>query len=244
MAKQHTHRKQPRCVRIMKKGTPEERQCKNRAVHGSTVCRSHGGTGGVAQLGPANVNWKDGRHSKMFKEANLQQRFREALADPDRFTHAPELAALDVLLEDELAAIGLDAGSAERLWKQASDALFQFEIAMRSKRADKAARQVEAFMALKRVLEEGARDAHARVEARKIIQERVAVADKETARQAKAAQSLNAEQAMMLAQMMMMEVADLLRDQPDTLMDFNRRMFRLFGKGEEASDTKELVLAR
>lgn len=219
----------PQCKRIIKPGTPEERRCKNRAVTGSNMCRMHGGTSPVSKLGPGNIQFKHGRYSEFMERMNVDGKLANALNDPDRLKHAAELQVLDVLLTDTLDAIGRDAGASERLWQRALDALLDFETAMRSQRHDKAARQMEAFLKMKRALEDGQRDAHSRMEARRLIKERAELADRETARQAKAEQSLSAEQARLLAHTMMIEVADILRPHPELAAEFNRRMFRLFG---------------
>ncbi|WP_300268916.1 hypothetical protein [Microbacterium sp.] len=191
---------------------------------GTTVCAKHGGKAALANRGTGNGNYKHGRHSKYLNPA-LRDRYEEARNDPELLAFRNEIAVLDVLLDDALAAIGHDAGAAERLWRKAQKHLLDFEIGVRSKDNRK---QQEAFVHLRETISEGLRDAEARVEARKLIQERTTIAQKEIDRLTKMEHMMTAEQAYMLFSAIMAEAGRIISN-GDERARFNNAMAKLAG---------------
>lgn len=213
----------PRC-KAMVKGSNPPRQCQKQALKGTTVCASHGGKGALASIGTGNGNYRHGRRSKYLK-AELAERYEAAKGDPELLAFRDEIAVLDVLLDDALASIGHDAGAAARLWKQAHDHLIEFEIGLRTRDTKK---QQEAFVKLREVVGEGRRDAEARVEARKLIQERTAIAGKEIDRLTKMEHMMTAEQAYVLFSAIMHEAGAIISSGEERAR-FNAAMAKLAG---------------
>lgn len=180
-------------------------QCKQPAVADTGVCHYHGGRAALANRGKGNVNYKHGRSSKLFKDAKLQERFDRNMSDPDLLQHRKGAAILDALLEDTLEAINTDAGASERMWEKAARLLLEAKITLSHK-------EHETRQNLERLedhIKECLTDAQARTEARKLVQERTNVAQKELDRMAKLSSSLTAEQAMVLFQALMNEVGTI-----------------------------------
>lgn len=199
--------------------------CKRSAMIGTNVCASHGGKAALANRGTAHPNYKHGRRSKYLR-ADLAKRHQELMNDPELLAFREEIAVLDVLLDDALAAIGHDAGSAARLWAEAAKYMVDFEIAMTTRNRE---RQQEAFIRLRNTVKEGQRDAEARLEARNLIQERTKVAEKEIARLTKMEHMMTAEQAYMLFSAIMAEAGRIISN-PEERAKFNAAMARIAGE--------------
>lgn len=88
--------------------------CKKQAVPGRAFCHLHGGRNPV---GPANGNYKHGRHSTWLKSLprNLREAAEESLEQGAEIAQDNSIAALDGLI-DETASL-MDRGASEGLWK-------------------------------------------------------------------------------------------------------------------------------
>lgn len=180
-------------------------QCKNGAMADTGVCRLHGGKAALMNRGKGNVSYKDGHRSKMFKDAKLQERFDLAMSDPDLLQHRKSAAILDTLLEDTLQAINTDAGASERMWEKAMRLLEEAMVTLSHKEYETR----QNLLRLENHIREGLTDAQARAEARKLVQERTSVAQRELDRMSKLSSTLTAEQAMILFQALMNEVGTI-----------------------------------
>ncbi len=180
-------------------------QCKKHAIADTGVCITHGARGALASRGKANVNYKDGTHSRLFKDARLQERFDKAMADPELLQHRKSIAILDALLEDTLESINTDAGASERMWTKAMRLLDEAMVVLPSKEFETR----QNLMRLENHINECLTDAQARSEARRLVQERTTISQKELDRLTKLSGTLTAEQAMVLFQALMNEVGTI-----------------------------------
>lgn len=200
------------------------KRCTRMAWTGTNVCGVHGAKAALANRGENHPNFKHGRRSKYFSP-ELAKRHEEHMNDPELLAYRNEIALLDVLLDDAIASIGIDAGAAARLWKQAAGYMVDFEIAMQSRNREK---QQEAFIRLRNTVREGQQDAEARLEARKLVQERTTIAEKEIGRLTKMEHMMTAEQAYVLFKTIMDEAGRIITD-TDTRARFNSAMARIAG---------------
>jgi len=92
-------------------------QCKRRAVNGKRVCTVHGG---LTPGGLASPNLKTGRYSK-YLPAQLQDRYQEAVSDPDILSLNEDVALLRSLVFKHLES--MSTGDTHPSWKLAYSAL-------------------------------------------------------------------------------------------------------------------------
>lgn len=101
-------RKRKRCGAKTRSGYP----CKRGCAPGRTRCKFHGGASPAA--GPDHPRWKHGRYSRAIPR-DIVEKVRDAREDPTLQGLREEIAALQVLLEDEW----------QRVWALKSDGAFQ-----------------------------------------------------------------------------------------------------------------------
>lgn len=136
-------------------------RCKAQAVTGSSVCRTHGASGGRPI--------KHGRYSKHLPK-RLARNYKALIQDPDLLQAQEHLALLETLLGERLAKLG-DTSQAE-LWGQAIDAYRETRSAMSAGKADETMNGLELLGA---ILENGHGQAKAESDIRALIQEAVPV---------------------------------------------------------------------
>lgn len=199
-------------------------RCRKQATPGVNVCSKHGSKAALMNRGTGSPNYRHGRRSK-YLSTKMGERYAEVLKDPELLEYRNEVAILDVLLDDALESINQDAGASMRLWKTATSRLEDFEVALEVGDKDK---RREAFIRLRHAIAEGQRDAEARVEARKLIQERTAIAEKENARMLKLENVMTAEQAFTLFSAIMYEAGRIISNGSERAA-FNGAMAKLAG---------------
>lgn len=201
------------------------KQCKKNAAYGTNYCRSHGGAMIATANGANNPAYKHGRYSKAFRDAARAERFQEHRLSEDALAHRDQLALLDMMVEDAIGAIDQDAGASERLWGSMAKLLVDFEVAIKNKDSRK---QTDAFVRMKEVAGRGLQDASAREELRRLVQERSAVADRETARIAKMEKLMTYHDVKQLFDAVWDEARKAITES-DKKLQFERAMQRLAG---------------
>jgi hypothetical protein len=81
--------------------------CAKWPLEGKKRCKRHNGS---ALPGPANANWKGGRHSKFLPQA-LMERYEAGLDDPNLISLRAEVALVDARISSLLESLGDHGGS-------------------------------------------------------------------------------------------------------------------------------------
>jgi hypothetical protein len=147
--------------------------CKARAMENGR-CRIHGGK---SPSGIASPHFTTGRYSKHMP-TRMAAKYEESLKDVDILSLRHEIALLDSQMADVLeSANNSEAGE---LWKRLKEAMREYDAAAGKKDPDSA--RADAFGRMRWIVNEGYQDWMARIEARNIIQSRVATVSSERQR--------------------------------------------------------------
>lgn len=108
----------------------EPRPCRRRVVEPGQRCNLHGGASLKGLDSPVLTH---GRHSK-YLPARLQERYEEALADPDLISLRDEIALLDTRIAELVS--GMDAADSRELWEGVGVAYASLVAARKAKKWD------------------------------------------------------------------------------------------------------------
>lgn len=179
-----------RCGAKTRGGTP----CQRRPVAGSKRCRLHGGR---TPRGEALPQFKHGRYSKSLP-SRLTARYQEAMNDPELLNLRAEVALVDTLLADRLAALDTGGGSAVfkelvTTWKQ----LLRLQAAGRTKEAGVVLTEIG------QLIDAGHQHAGVLEDIARLIDQRRKLVDSEQRRLVAMQQMLTTEQAMTFVSVVM-----------------------------------------
>lgn len=164
--------------------------CPNPPVTGRTRCRMHGG---ATPRGIASPQFVHGRRSRDLP-TRLLSRYQDALEDEQLLELASDVALIDTRLGEVLSQI--DSGETGRLWAALRKAWATFTKPIVTD-AD-AARKVEAFDAIRDLIEQGATEAERWAEISRLTDQRARLAQAERQRHVQLQQTITVEQAMTL----------------------------------------------
>lgn len=175
-------------ARCTAKSKQAKRRCKNHAVVGFTVCRTHGGGSPVGIAHPSFKHGGKSRHHPM--PTRLRETYEAALSDENLVELRADIALMDARLADVLKRV--DSGEAGSIWAELREA---------QREADKAKDTEELRFALARMRElimKGYGDTAAWTEVRSIIEQRRKLSESERKREVELRQVIPADQAMAL----------------------------------------------
>lgn len=178
-------------ARCTAKSKQAKRRCKNHAVVGFTVCRTHGGG---TPVGVASPQFKNGAHSRHHPmPARLRETYEAGLKDPSLVEMRADIALLDARLADVLTRV--DTGESGAIWQALRDAQREADRATRAK--DTGALQA-ALDDIRELIVRGHGDWAAWGDVRSIIEQRRKLSESERKREVEAKQVISSERAMAL----------------------------------------------